>query len=48
MNLISKLIDGEYKYFYLADTDLFFHPEYFNWLDFICKKMNYKKMILEL
>ena len=48
INLITKLIDDEDKYFYLADTDLFFHPEYFNWLDFICKKMNYKKNDLRI
>tara|TARA_Y100000739_G_C20496987_1_gene413109 strand:- start:137 stop:937 length:801 start_codon:yes stop_codon:yes gene_type:complete len=48
INLISKLIEQDKKYFYLADTDLFFHPEYFNWLDYICKKMNYKKNDLRI
>ena len=45
---IRAAIDDADKYFYLADTDLFFHPEYFNWLEYIAKKMDYKKNDLRI
>ena len=48
INLILKFISPLKKYFYLSDTDLFFHPEYFDWLDFICKKLNYEKNDLRI
>ena len=31
------------KYIYLADIDLFFHPEYFFWLNYIMKELSYEE-----
>jgi len=48
INQIAKIVPKKNKYFYLSDTDLFFHPEYFKWLEYICKKLNYEKGDLRL
>ena len=43
-----KHIWEDKNYFYLADTDLFFHPEYFDWLNHISSKLNYKNNYFSL
>ena len=48
INLIPNLMLNNEKYFYLADTDLFFHPEYFDWLDFLGRKLNHNKNDLRI
>lgn len=42
INYIAKYLSEttDLCYFYLADTDLFFHPSYFSWLDKICLRLD--------
>ena len=49
INQISNYaFEKDYKYIYLSDIDLFFHPEYFFWLEYFMKKLNYKKNDLRI
>ena len=42
INLIAGIVleSSKYNYFYLSDTDLYFHPSYFEWLDAICLRLD--------
>ena len=49
INQISNYaFEKDYKYIYLSDIDLFFHPEYFCWLEYFMKKLDYKKNDLRI
>lgn len=47
LNKIAFIYDYN-NYFYLADNDLYFHNEYFNWLEYISDELDYNKNDLRI